>query len=231
MAAMELETGKVDEALYSRQLYVLGREGQSKMASSTVLVCGLTGTGAELAKNVILAGVKAVTLYDPTPVTHCNLGGNPYARIEDVGKPRADCCAPRLAELNPYVTVSVMKNGSSGEAMGSLHSCDVDEWSARVRGYRCVAICDAVSEAELKAIDDACRRENVCLVACESRGVCTSLFCDFGPRRGVVTGLERDSRRWRPHEAAPPRRRRHDHPTQATSGRSPTPTASPARPV
>ena len=49
MAAMEVETGKVDEALYSRQLYVLGREGQSKMASSTVLVCGLTGTGAELA--------------------------------------------------------------------------------------------------------------------------------------------------------------------------------------
>ena len=46
MAAMVLETGKVDEALYSRQLYVLGREGQSKMASSTVLVCGLTGTGA-----------------------------------------------------------------------------------------------------------------------------------------------------------------------------------------
>ena len=97
MSAMELETGKVDEALYSRQLYVLGREGQSKMASSTVLVCGLTGTGAELAKNVILAGVKAVTLYDPTPVTHCNLGGNPYARVGDVGKPRADCCAPRLA--------------------------------------------------------------------------------------------------------------------------------------
>ena len=188
MAAMEVETGKVAEALYSRQLYVLGREGQSKMASSTVLVCGLTGTGAELAKNVILAGVKAVTLYDPTAVTHRDLGGNPYARNEDVGKPRADCCAPRLAELNPYVTVSVMKNGSSGEAMGSLHSCDVDEWSARVRGYRCVAICDAVSEDELKAIDDACRRENVCLVACESRGVCTSLFCDFGAtRRGKGT--------------------------------------------
>ena len=211
MAAMELETGKVDEALYIRQLYILGREGQSKMASSTVLVCGLTGTGAELAKNVILAGVKAVTLYDPTPVTHRDLGGNPYARLEDVGKPRADCCAPRLAELNPYVTVSVMKNGNAGEAMGSLHSCDVDEWSARVRGYRCVAICDAVSEDELKAIDDACRRENVCLVACESRGVCTSLFCDFGAtRRGksfvaVVAATAspgpreslRESRRWR----------------------------------
>ena len=70
MAAMELETGKVDEALYSRQLYVLGREGQSKMASSTVLVCGLRDRAPSSPKNVILAGVKAVTLYDPTPVTH-----------------------------------------------------------------------------------------------------------------------------------------------------------------
>ena len=76
------------------------------------------GTGAELAKNVILAGVKAVTLYDPTSVTHRDLGGNPYARNEDVGKPRADCCAPRLAELNPYVTVSVMKNGLRGRGHG-----------------------------------------------------------------------------------------------------------------
>ena len=220
MAAMELETGKVDEALYSRQLYVLGREGQSKMASSTVLVCGLTGTGAEVAKNVILAGVKAVTLYDPTTITHRCLGGNPYARIADVGKPRADCCAPRLAELNPYVNVSVMKNGSSGEAMGSLHSTDVDEWRARVRGYRCVAICDAVSEDELKAIDDACRRENVCLVACESRGVCTSLFCDFGAtRRGNLLPWSRRRRR-RGRERirsrgdgafVGPRRRLHDH--------------------
>ena len=75
MAAMELETGKVDEALYSRQLYVLGREGQSKMASSTVLVCGLTGTGAELAKNVILAGV--MKMYEPFPTTGVLVGGNP----------------------------------------------------------------------------------------------------------------------------------------------------------
>ena len=30
--------------------------------------------------------------------------------------------------------------------------------------------------------------ENVCLVACESRGVCTSLFCDFGLlQRGTRT--------------------------------------------
>ena len=54
-------TGKVDEALYSRQLYVLGREGQAKMSGATVLICGLNGLGAEVAKNVILAGVKGVT--------------------------------------------------------------------------------------------------------------------------------------------------------------------------
>ena len=105
--------------------------------------------------------------------------GQSLRSFEDVGKPRADCCAPRLAELNPYVTVSVMKNGSSGEAMGSLHSCDVDEWrraSGGIGVWRSVML---LSEEELKAIDDACRRENVCLVACESRGA-SALFCDFG---------------------------------------------------
>ena len=50
---------EIDEGLYSRQLYVLGREGQRKMALSEVLVCGLNGLGAETVKNVVLAGVKA----------------------------------------------------------------------------------------------------------------------------------------------------------------------------
>mmetsp|Transcript_6697 Transcript_6697/g.21080 ORF Transcript_6697/g.21080 Transcript_6697/m.21080 type:complete len:1041 (-) Transcript_6697:52-3174(-) len=171
---------QVDEALYSRQLYVLGREGQAKMSSATVLVAGLTGVGAELAKNVILAGVKGVALFDPTPVQWRDLGGNPYVTPADVGKPRADVCAARLADLNPYVRVTVMGPGAAGDAAGSLHSADAAEWAARVKGFRCVAVCDAASDAELAAVDAACRREGACFVAAEARGVCAALFCDFG---------------------------------------------------
>jgi ubiquitin-activating enzyme E1 len=39
-----------------------------RMGSSNILIIGLRGLGVEIAKNIILAGVKSVTLYDPSPV-------------------------------------------------------------------------------------------------------------------------------------------------------------------
>lgn len=62
------ETRDIDESLYSRQLYVLGHEAMKRMANSNVLVVGMRGLGCEIAKNVALAGVKSLTLYDPSPV-------------------------------------------------------------------------------------------------------------------------------------------------------------------
>ena len=65
---------------YSRQLYVLGREGQRRLQTSRVLVWGLSGTGVEVAKNVALAGVSEIVLYDPTPSTMADLATNFYIR-------------------------------------------------------------------------------------------------------------------------------------------------------
>lgn len=47
-----------------------GLPAQQRLASSNVLVVGLGGVGVELAKNVILAGPRSVTVVDPTP-TRC----------------------------------------------------------------------------------------------------------------------------------------------------------------
>lgn len=44
--------------------YVLGHEAMKRMQSSNVLISGLRGLGVEIAKNVILGGVKSVTLHD-----------------------------------------------------------------------------------------------------------------------------------------------------------------------
>lgn len=60
------DSNNVDEALYSRQLYVLGHEGQRRLANASVLMIGMNGLGVEIAKNVILIGVKALTIFDPT---------------------------------------------------------------------------------------------------------------------------------------------------------------------
>ena len=47
----------VDEALYSRQLYVMGHEAQKKMSASNVLLIGLKGLGIEIAKVQKLASL------------------------------------------------------------------------------------------------------------------------------------------------------------------------------
>ena len=77
-----------------------------RMAASDVLVIGLSGLGVEIAKNICLAGVKSVTLSDPTQVTLPDLGTQFFLREEDVGQRRDEATRPPLAELNANTPVS-----------------------------------------------------------------------------------------------------------------------------
>ena len=98
---------EIDESLYSRQLYVLGHDAMKRMSASNVLIVGLKGLGVEIAKNVALAGVKSLTLYDPAPAQLADLSSQFFLHTEDVGKSRAAATAPRVAELNAYTPVSI----------------------------------------------------------------------------------------------------------------------------
>lgn len=42
----------------------MGHEAMRRMGASTVLISGMRGLGVEVAKNVVLAGVKSVTIHD-----------------------------------------------------------------------------------------------------------------------------------------------------------------------
>ena len=44
--------------------YVLGHDAMKRMQNSTVLISGMRGLGVEIAKNVILGGVRSVTVHD-----------------------------------------------------------------------------------------------------------------------------------------------------------------------
>ena len=43
-----MESGNIDESLYSRQLYVLGEEAMKKMSTSSALIVGMKGLGVEI---------------------------------------------------------------------------------------------------------------------------------------------------------------------------------------
>ncbi|KAG6590717.1 putative ubiquitin-activating enzyme [Phytophthora cinnamomi] len=154
----------IDEGLYSRQLYVMGREAQLRMGASNVLIVGLNGLGVEIAKNVILAGVKSVTLHDDAPTTALDLASQFYLSEVDIGKSRAAVSVKKLAELNPYVPVR-------------RHSGEITE--EFLLGFRAVVLVNATLK-EAKRINAICHAKSIAFITTEARGVFGSVFCDFG---------------------------------------------------
>lgn len=98
-----------DENLVSRQLGVYGKETMSKLANLKVLIIGMRGLGAEVAKNLILAGPKRVDILDHKKAHIRDLSANFYLTEGNVLKRRRDrACLKKLAALNPHVKVRVV---------------------------------------------------------------------------------------------------------------------------
>eukprot|EP00966_Prymnesium_polylepis_P236249 5463511-Prymnesium_polylepis.1 len=85
---------------------VYGRESMQKLKGAAVLISGLNGLGAEIAKNVILANVKSVTLHDSAAATVADCGSHFYLSEATVGANRAEACVKSMQELNPSVAVT-----------------------------------------------------------------------------------------------------------------------------
>ncbi|KAF9008754.1 ubiquitin activating enzyme [Cyathus striatus] len=190
---MDIDEAAIDEGLYSRQLYVLGHEAMKRMAASNVLIVGLQGLGVEIAKNIILAGVKSVTVYDPEPVSIQDLSSQFFLRHEDIGKSRAEAALPRLSELNAYVPVRNL-GGKAGEEINA----DL------IKGFQVVVLCGVSFEKQLE-INDWTHSNNVHFIAAETRGLFGSVFNDFGakftcvdptgeqPLSGMIVSVEKDN--------------------------------------
>ena len=165
-ALKQLQNGEIDESLYSRQLYVLGHEAMKRMGSSNVLIVGLRGLGVEIAKNIALAGVKSLALYDPQPVALSDLSSQFFLHLDDVGKPRAQVTAPRVAELNSYTPVSVHQSKLTSD----LHS---------LSQYQVVVLTNTPLKQQL-AISDYCHENGIYLVVTDTFGLFGYIFTDFG---------------------------------------------------
>lgn len=160
----------IDEGLYSRQLYVLGHDAMRRMASSDVLVAGLGGLGVEVAKNVILGGVKSVTLHDESVCTVADLSSQFYFTEADLGKNRAEICCKQLAELNTYVPTKAHTGPLTPEF---------------IQKFRVVVLTNS-SLNEQQQISDVTHANNIALIVADTRGLFAQVFCDFGDSFTVV---------------------------------------------
>lgn len=66
--------------------------------------------GAEVAKNIILAGIKAVTLMDHKDVTIEDSASQFLCSTQDLGQNRAEASLQRAQALNPNVEITVDKS-------------------------------------------------------------------------------------------------------------------------
>ncbi|KAL5337729.1 hypothetical protein BJX70DRAFT_368601 [Aspergillus crustosus] len=163
----KIKQGEIDESLYSRQLYVLGHEAMKRMGSSNVLIVGLKGLGVEIAKNIALAGVKSLTLSDPSPVAIADLSSQFFLQPQDVGKPRAEVTAPRVAELNSYVPVTIHEGSNLVEDLEQL------------KRYQAIVLTLTPLKDQL-AIADFCHKNGIYLTIADTFGLFGYLFNDFG---------------------------------------------------
>ena len=167
----------VDEKLYSRQLYVMGHEAQRRMMASSALLFGLSGLGAEVAKNCILAGISSITLCDPNDPTSYDLGGNFYITPDHLssGSSRADISRNKLSELNQYVSVNVA-------SVPSLTVQHQDEILSLIDGNISVVIVTIpLPKSLVVAMNNKCREVGSSFIYSVTTGVFAKVFCDFGP--------------------------------------------------
>jgi ubiquitin-activating enzyme E1 len=75
------------------------------------------------AKNVILAGVRALTVHDQKAVEVRDLSAQFYLTEEDVGQNRAEACKERLQDLNNAVEVSASTAQLTPEYLEQFQVC------------------------------------------------------------------------------------------------------------
>ncbi|CAK9078127.1 Ubiquitin-activating enzyme E1 2 (AtUBA2) [Durusdinium trenchii] len=168
------------EQLYSRQLFVLGKAAQERLQQSKVLIAGrLNGLGVEVAKNVMLAGVHALTLADDGPATVGDLASNFFLTASDVEQriPRSTAVVDKLRELNANVMLNTM---SEEEALRPDES--------GLGSFQVVVLVN-LDRQRLEEIDGFCHAhqpEAIATVCVGSYGLYGYVFCDFGPSFTVV---------------------------------------------
>ncbi|XP_044773073.1 ubiquitin-like modifier-activating enzyme 7 [Neomonachus schauinslandi] len=160
-----LETSKLlDEELYSRQLCVLDLPAMQRIRRAKVLLSGLQGLGAEVAKNLVLMGVGSLTLHDPHPTCWSDLAAQFFLSEKDLERSRAEASQEPVAKLNGAVQVCV-------------HTGDITE--ELLLDFQVVVLTASKLEEQLR-VDALCHKLGICFLVADTRGLVGQLFSDFG---------------------------------------------------
>lgn len=136
------------------------------MRASRILLAGLNGLGAEIAKNIILSGVKSVTFLDSKNVQDSDFCSQFFLPRSSIGENRAEASLLRAQALNPMVEIKADKTKLADKSEDFFGEFDV------------VCILEA-PQSELIRIDNACRAKNVKFYSADLWGMFGYSFADL----------------------------------------------------
>lgn len=93
---------------YQRHIVLkeVGGQGQQAFRAASVAVVGAGGLGSPCLQYLAAAGVGRLTLIDDDVVSLSNLQRQTLFTTADIGRPKVEAAAERLAALNPHVTLN-----------------------------------------------------------------------------------------------------------------------------
>ena len=99
---------------------LLGGQKLALVRQAHVLVVGLGGVGAYAAEMLTRSGIGRLTIVDADCVSPSNLNRQLVALHSTIGRPKAEVLAERLCDINPQITLDVVREFIKDDATDAL---------------------------------------------------------------------------------------------------------------
>ncbi|VDK54650.1 unnamed protein product [Cylicostephanus goldi] len=175
---------KAETEVYDRQIRLWGMEAQNKLRAANVLLCGLSGVGAEISKNLMLCGIHSLTLADDKNVVQDDLESNFLLESDSVGQNVRFCAFSEPYTSNNNIFKRARASSHKAQALNPMVKLEILETSVSnmtvdfVSKFTLVVLCDQ-KYPDVVFWNGKCHELNVGFIACSVFGWMGYSFFDF----------------------------------------------------